>query len=643
MGRLRARGRGVVRRLILVSFITTLAVLAVLPGGTAAATPGLKIEAVIWQFNRDYPGAEPNDANLPIKTVYIKTHDGTDWMSKYDPNPNAVSGPDALRKLIADYSYQGIDVVAWFVPYGTDVEGQLQRAREVLDTGVKGLVADVEPYTGFCSDDCGFLAENFWKRLRLERPDANLGVTYDPRSQWHGPTALAQWLSVANMAAPECYWETFAGQSVWGDPGSCLLQAHADLQTLAPGREIEFAPMLQGGSSGPKMRVALDTALALGASRVSIWRRGVVPAEVWNEIRAYVGEPERPCWVTGSDNCLVQEPSSPTVWILQGGARFGVPSPQALYDLGYDFDDVRVVPDGFVELLPLVPRDGTLLKETGLDTVYVIYAGAAFGLPDLEAFESLGLDWTAVRGIPPGTIAQVPTQPENYNRFQEVDGGPEYTIVSGRKLSLDPELIDMLQDSGYGQTLYTLWDGSLAAFPDITLVRGDTSCDGEITAVDALRILQEAVALPHPGLCLRFAGNVDCDADTDVIDALRILRWIAGLDRPEPSPTPTPEDAPTPEPTATPTPAPPDSPSPTATPTPTDTPTPEPTEAATPEPTATPTPVVTDTPAPDFTSTPTPGGMPTPAATMSPFVREAPADVGCGPIGSALSQTQQAR
>jgi len=602
-----------VRRLILLTFICVLAGLAARPGGAAEASASLKVEAVIWQFNRDYPGAEPNDVNLPVKTVYIKTHDGTDWMSKYDPNPNAVSGPEALRKLITAYSYQGIDVVAWFVPQGTDVEGQLQRAREVLDTGVTGLIADVEPYQGFCKEDCGLLAEQFWKRLRQERPNANLGVTYDPRTQWHGPTALAEWLSVADMAAPECYWETFAGQGVWGDPGSCLLQAHADLLALAQGRDIEFAPMLQGDSSAPKMRVALDTALSVGASRVSIWRRGVVPAAVWDEIRAYIGEPERACWVTRSDNCLIQGPSNSPVWIIQGGARFGIPNPQALYDLGYDFGDVRAVPEGFVELLPLIPRDGTLLKETGLDTIYVVYAGGAFGVPNPAAFESVGLDWSAVRGIPPGTIAQVPDRPRDFNRFQEVDGGGEYTIVSGRKLPLDPELIEMLQDSGYGEKLYTLWDGALALFPDITFVRGDTSCDGEITAVDALRILQEAVALPHPGLCVRPAGNVDCDTDTDVIDALRILRWIAGLDRAEPTPSPTPGDSPTPEPTATPT----------------------------PEATATPTPEATETAAPGPTPTPTPGGMPTPLATVSLNAEDPPSDGVCQPIGSAVGAPRQ--
>jgi hypothetical protein len=35
--------------------------------------------------------------------------------------------------------------------------------REVIDAGVKGLIADVEPYSGFCNQNCAMLAEQFWK------------------------------------------------------------------------------------------------------------------------------------------------------------------------------------------------------------------------------------------------------------------------------------------------------------------------------------------------------------------------------------------------------------------------------------------------------------------------------------------------
>ena len=575
------------RRLVLFTTIAALGVLQIsFPGGTARAdSTDIKIEAVVWQFNRDYPGAEPNDVNLPIKTVYIKTHDGTDWMSTYDPNPNAVSGPDALRNLITAYSYQGIDVVAWFVPYGTDIEGQLQRAREVIDAGVKGLIADVEPYSGFCNADCAMLAEQFWKPLRAQRPNANLGVTYDPRTRALENGAISAWLSVANMAAPECYWETFAGQGVWGDPGTCLLQAHADLKALTPGRDVEFAPMLQGDTSGPRMRIALDTALSLGAERVSLWRRGVVPAEVWNEIKAYVGELDRPCWVTRSDNCLILEQGGSIVWLLQGGARFGIPDPDTLFALGYDFGDVRIVPKGFVDLVPLTPEDGTLLHELGGDTIYVVYAGGRFGFPSPAAFDSLGMDWGAVRIVPPGAMDQVKPRPRDYNRFHELGEPEQYIIVEGEKLQLDAVLVDLLVKAGQGIQMYTLWDGAMATFPDVTVVHGDASCDGEVDAVDALQLLQTKAGIPNLGICAGLVGNVDCDDDVDSVDALMILRWVAGIGVPTPAPSPTPEPTPEATPTPAPTAAPPGAAIIMATPAPTAEPTASPTPSPTPFPT----------------------------------------------------------
>jgi hypothetical protein len=108
----------------------------------------LKVDPFIWQLDRDYPDGTPNDNTLPISTVYIKTHDGTDWMATYDTNPAAVTGPDAIRNLINVYGQQGIQVAAWFVPTGSDYNTQVQMAEQVIDSGVTALYADVEPFHG---------------------------------------------------------------------------------------------------------------------------------------------------------------------------------------------------------------------------------------------------------------------------------------------------------------------------------------------------------------------------------------------------------------------------------------------------------------------------------------------------------------
>ena len=264
-----------------------LALVAVMQSRPATAA-GVQVDPVIWQFDRDYPGAEANDSVLPVHAVYLKTHDGTDWMSTFDTHPRAISGPDAVRSAIQTYGAQGIEVIAWFVPKGTDVEVQVRMAEEVLDTGVKTLYADIEPFRGFCAEDCPFLAGSLWARLRQERPGATLGVIYDPRSPYREWSAASQWLSVANAAAPMCYWETFSGQSPWSSPQLCVEQGYLDLQEMAGGRSIQYVPMLQGDSTPERVLEAMDAAQSLGSSRASVWRRGVVPMAVWQAIAGYV-------------------------------------------------------------------------------------------------------------------------------------------------------------------------------------------------------------------------------------------------------------------------------------------------------------------------------------------------------------------
>lgn len=259
------------------------------PSGEAAQAVeqpanGISVEPFVWAFKEDYPGVEPADWKLPIDTVYVKTHEGTTWMSKWDDNSNEIYGPDAVRRMIGEYKKAGIRTIAWFVPEGKNYEGQLAWARAVIDAGVDGLYADIEPYPGFCDQDCAAIAENFWKKLRIQRPDAELGVIYDPRPQHWEKSGIYGWMSVADVALPMCYWETFAGQSPWGDPRGCIFRAASDLKTLGAGRDIEYVPIFQGDTSPEAMKTAIAALEPVGADRMSIWRRGIVQPPVWNAI-----------------------------------------------------------------------------------------------------------------------------------------------------------------------------------------------------------------------------------------------------------------------------------------------------------------------------------------------------------------------
>ncbi len=517
--------------LLTIAFIA----LAILAAGwetpPSAGAQTIPADAVIWQFDQDYPGAEPNDSLLPIQTVYVKTHDGTDWMSTYDKSPVAISGPDSVRRLLDTYNQQGIQVAAWFVPFGTDIQSQLTMAEQVIDAGVSALYVDVEPFYGFCDDNCAFLAENFWWSLRAARPAARLGVIYDPRTWYWESSATARWLSVADVAQPMCYWESFAGTTPWGDPAGCVEQARFDLNKLAPGRSLDYIPMLQGDSTAERFREALDGASISGASRVSVWRRGVVPAAVWSAIRDYAGPAAEPCWVALSDGCLLRESSGTAVYLIEGGAAFHIPDAATATAMNLNLNAAQKVPNGFMTGVPLTPADGTLLSEQGAPPIYVIYGGARFPVQNAQDLGPMGLDPAAVRQVPNGGLSQVPLLPSNYSRFKEITSGQEWLVIGGARLELpDAQTVSALQAAGLLKpTPFLVPAGALNQIPPIDIKRGDVSCEGTVDSMDALLVLKHLAKVPNIGACAAVAADVDCDGEAGAVDALHILRQTAGL------------------------------------------------------------------------------------------------------------------
>jgi hypothetical protein len=511
------------RRLILASLTLIAFAFGVAEGGSAHAQT-IGVEPVVWTFGHDYPGANPSDVDLPVTSVYIKTHDGDDYMSRWDTHPSAISGPNDIRELIAKYGAQGIDVYAWFVPVGLNVERQLQLALEVIDSGVKGLYADLEPFEGFCFQDCWYLAEHFWQPLRQLRPNAQLGVIYDPRTWWLEPSATAAWLQSADVALPMCYWESYAGQGIFGDPAGCVNQGYVDLAWLAPGRNLEYVPMLQGDTSPERFVAAMDAALGLGSSRVSVWRRGVVSADTWNAAANYAGPIMRPCWAYLEDGCYFREWSSPTVYVIQSGARFTAGDVGSLGDM-----EVRVAPDGVASRIPTMPREDSLLKEANRDEIYVVRGGARFWVPSPEIFEGMGFDWNAVRTVPRGALDSIPLVPPDYTRVTEYLRGGDFVIIDGQKLPVDDARRSQLARLGKGMTLYVAPPGWLDTVPAVVSTAGDASCNSAVDTVDALQVLQNSGGISHLGLCIPDEGDVDCDGDVDTVDALWTLRYVAAL------------------------------------------------------------------------------------------------------------------
>jgi len=517
-------------RLLIVLVACSLAL--ILRGSETQAIGAFKIEPFVWQLDRDYPEGGPSDDNLPIDTVYIKTHDGTDWMSTYDPHPAAVSGPNAVRNLIGVYNQQGIDVAAWFVPKGLDFDGQVSMAEMVIDAGVTALYADLEPFSGFCNQNCGVLADNFWARVRADRPNAKLGVIYDPRSWWFDASATTRWLANADVALPMCYWDDFTGQVPYGDPQGCIAEAKFELDTkLAPGRNLEYIPILHGESSPDKMLQAMDASVRAEATSVSTWRRGVVSQDVWNAIANYT-PPEGPhCALQLVDGCVVKEAFLPPTYLIEGGGKLLINPETDLAALGLTPRDVQTLPADALKKIP-GPADGTLLSEPGGPT-YVIFGGARFVMPDGD-YAALGLSPGAVVTVPVGLLSQLPLAPADYSRIQQLgDDSGEYVTLRGSRVPLDADALEAMKAAGLENApKYTLPTGAFSQVPLAEVKRGDSDCDGNVALIDAVRVLQKAIGVPSPGICLHVAGDVTCDGWAFPADALLILRFVAEVPQP---------------------------------------------------------------------------------------------------------------
>lgn len=522
-------------RLLPMALIAVTLALALLSTSSARAEDGdpelttIAVDPFVWQLNKDYSEDTPSDTSLPISRVLIKTHDGTDWMSTYDEHPNAISGPQALKSMKNVYTAQGIEVVAWFVPKTTDVDKQLEMAKAVIDTGVTALYADVEPFAGFCYPDCAYLADTFWKQLRQQRPNATLGVIYDPREQWIEPEAAAKWLKNADVALPMCYWESYYGKGPWADPAGCVIQGYYSLRSMANIDDMHYEPALQGDATPARFTKALDAALDLGSERVAVWRRATVLPETWDAIANYAGVIDRPCWLELPDGCLLAEIGEPAVYLIAGGAKFHIPNPQALKNLGYTFDDVDPAPDGFMDTVPDIPRDDTLITEYKGPDIYIVYGGARFRIADSGiASPSLVFNLELTRIVPAGGLEQVPTVPTDYNLFREETSDQTYLIAGGGKIPVDDAQVNALNAAGFAERIYLLPDGTLTEIPQNPDVHGDVSCNGVLGATDALMALQSIAGIPNPGVCS--TRDLDCSGSASALDVQKLLRTLAALE-----------------------------------------------------------------------------------------------------------------
>jgi hypothetical protein len=245
----------------------------------------MRIATYVWEFTRDYPGAQADDRALPLAAVWVKTHDGATWMGDIAPHPAAPRSSAGVAHLAQVYAAQGIDFLPWCVPTGRDLAGETARAVEVLD----GLVAAGAPPRLVLDVEADATAA-FWKGtpadlralvagIRAAHPQAELVLCH----YQYDEIGFAQIADLFAAFTTMDYWTDFGVR-----PETRLDWSYAHLAGV--GRPVTWG--LPGDATPADMTRALAWVRDHGG-RAVIWRRGTTAAPVWAAVAAFA-MPEPP-------------------------------------------------------------------------------------------------------------------------------------------------------------------------------------------------------------------------------------------------------------------------------------------------------------------------------------------------------------
>jgi hypothetical protein len=247
----------------------------------------------VWEFQRDGSKEEIRDVLAAHGLgILLKTHDGTNWMSRFDKAPDAVTGPEQVRNLVRFFEAGGVPCHAWCVLKGLEPVHEAQMAAEVIAAGVRSIYLDLEPSDGgYYWQGTPNDAAIFGREFRRLQPTAYVSLAPDARPWQAAQIPMAQFVPMANEIAPQAYWRTF------NSPANYRLLTqhgfHVGEHGVTPelivdvtdrtfrGYGLPIRPIGQGAASGHEWERFVGHSYYRGMDAVSVWRHGVSNPEVW--------------------------------------------------------------------------------------------------------------------------------------------------------------------------------------------------------------------------------------------------------------------------------------------------------------------------------------------------------------------------
>ena len=241
--------------------------------------------AWLWQFSAD-GAAETVARELGANRlgVLVKTHDGLDWMARFDRSGDAISGPAQIARIARIFEGANVPFHAWSNIRAFDPILEARMTADVLNAGARSLVIDLEHGQGFWggtpADAVAFGAE-----LRRLVPFARVDVSIDVRPWRLNLIPLREFVQFCDGIWPQLYWDTFNTpgnidlyrRHGFASPGGMTPELLLDSTwSLLQGYDRPIIPIGQGAAVDPGTWPRFQKrAWELGMGATSVWRYGV--------------------------------------------------------------------------------------------------------------------------------------------------------------------------------------------------------------------------------------------------------------------------------------------------------------------------------------------------------------------------------
>src|SRR3990172_3403313 len=203
-----------------------------------------------------------------VDGVFLQTSQGKEWQGKFDNDPKAVTGPDAIKQWVSAMDSRGLETHVWGIPHGLNVQGEADKFIQAAKVpGVKSLGLDVE-HGDFYYRGTAEAARQMMTLIRNALGwDYHIALILDARRNRPFNIYVDPWLSFVNSLHPMVYPKDF------GRPVEAALDAAFGLLTPY-GKPV--VPMLQSynGIASSEITKQGNESFKRGAAGISFFCLG---------------------------------------------------------------------------------------------------------------------------------------------------------------------------------------------------------------------------------------------------------------------------------------------------------------------------------------------------------------------------------